>query len=400
MRTYGRILLIVFLAALAIVPVYSCYWLMGGGRSFWDLRGTIDVVTFDPLARWVALGGRDVGTAQYQDRGDVKLCDVKTGSVRHVIVLPRRPWDMAVNRDGTLLAAYSAVTGSRYDVEVFAIPPDGTPASVHTQALGFSSQDAFGFVGRYLVCAGGKKLALLNTLDWTVSAKVSCYTSRPVFDPSSERIALGQEINGRLAVLSWQLGGEPTRVDDARVPLAFLPDGRLLAVLSREPRGIGLWPESQAGQPQFVPESRGAWSGCCVSRDGRSFAAWSPGGAITVWKLGPDGITVLNRLSVPRLRYARFTSVPDVLAFATTALNPDGTWDRESCARLEGSGLWSLSQNNRVLWFADRDILVQGSFLAVYLSGLECASVWDISNLAQPKSLWETRWRHGTALFE
>ena len=109
---------------------------------------------------------------------------------------------------------------------------------------------------------------------------------------------------------------------------------------------------------------------------------------------------MFGRLSVPRLRYVRFTPVPDILALATTAQNADGSWDTASYARLEGSGLWSIGQNKRVLWFADRDILIQGSFLVEYLSGLESVAVWDISNLAQSKLLWRDQWRHGRALFE
>jgi hypothetical protein len=65
-----------------------------------------------------------------------------------------------------------------------------------------------------------------------------------------------------------------------------------------------------------------------------------------------------------------------------------------------GAGLWSMSQGKRMVWFEDRDILIQGSLLAVYLRGAEIVSVWDVSNLVQPKLLWEDRWRHGGSLFE
>jgi hypothetical protein len=221
MRACGKILAGLFLIALVSIVVCGVYWLFGGGRSFWDLRGTIDVVAFDPLARWVALGGRDVGTAQYKDRGDVKLCDPRTGKVLQVIVLPSRPWGMAVNHNGTLLATYSVMTGSSYSLDVFAIPPDGTPVKAHTQTLSFPSQDVFGFVGTHLVCAGKEMLTVLNTGDWTVATKVSSYRHRPVLDPSSNRLAWGQEINGQLAVLLWRAGGNPTQLAGARVPFAF-----------------------------------------------------------------------------------------------------------------------------------------------------------------------------------
>jgi len=405
MRTRGKILGFVFLAALVLIPLSCFYVLFGGGRSFWDLRGAIDVIVFDPLARWVALGGRDVGTARYKDHGDVKLCDMKTGKVLHLVALPDRPWAMAINHNGTLLSTYAPMTGSSYDLTVFAIPADGTPVRAHEQTLNFPSKDAFGFVGRYLVCAGEKQLAVIDTTDWTVLNTVRSYTQSPALDPFSERIALGQESNGYPVVLCWNLGaGEPKQLTDAKLPLAFLPHDKLVAALSREPGGLALWPEMGAAPHQSLPDSTGEWSGVCVSKDGQSFAAWSGDGTVRVWKCDPRGATVVSRLSVPRVCYALPTSVADALALeverrVTMKQRSDGGSEVASYDA-GGAGLWSMSQGKRMVWFEDRDILIQGSLLAVYLRGAEIVSVWDVSNLVQPKLLWEDRWRHGGSLFE
>lgn len=398
----GKTSILVFLTALVLIAVSCLYLLLGGGRSFWDLRGAIDVVAFDPLGRWIAVVGRDVGTAQYNRRGDVKPCDVKTGKVLHSTLLPDRPSAVAINHQGTFLATYTAGTGSSCEVNVFTLPVEGAPVNAHEHTLRFLPTDAFGFVGKYLVCAGQRQIAVLDSTDWGLLLTIQTYTQRPVLDPSSETIALGQETDGRPVLLCWHPGSEPTRLNDASVPLVLLPRGTLLAGLSKPAGGLALWPKAGLYQP--VPESNGEWAGACAGSDGQSFAAWAADGTVKTWTFGPHGVTLAGTLSVPRVRQVLFGSLPDILVVSvdrrvTMRQNPDGS-SQVAGYQPGGAGLWSVSQTKRVAWFQDRDVTMHGQFLATYIAGAEVVSMWDVANPLQPKLLWEDRWRHGGALFE
>lgn len=403
MRGVARALVgLLVVIAVAFVAVRSCAW-VSKSFSFWDRRGTIDVVGFDPRGRWIAIGGRDVGTGGQKDHGDVKLRDLKTGTLLHRFAVPERVWNLAVNPSGTLLAVYAPVTGDAARLSVLKISDGAEPVRVHEQMLAFLPADAFSFVGDHFVAAGNKQLMIWRCSDWTATRSLQAYTKGLAWDPSSGVIAFSSLIDGIDGVTCVNVDtAAPRRLPGAGIPLAFLPDGALVTTLSANAGGLAVWPPSDGAPYRPWPESNGHWAGAGVCKASQSLVAWREDGTIQIWKTDAKDAAPTRTFSVVGVRDVVVTGDPDVIVLlierqVTVERLPDGG-SRATSEVPGGVALWSVSRGKCLYQFNYRArMALQGSILTTYDPGGEEVSVWSIANPAQPSLLWQDRWRDGSA---
>jgi WD40 repeat protein len=384
-----------FVVVMGSVFFRSCYQ----GLSFYNRRGVIHTAAFDPAGRWLALGGRDVGTGAYRSHGDVQLCESRTGKVLHRLALPNEIWGATFDASGSLLAVYGPGTTVVGSLSVFAVPQNGMPVKVHEAPLAFLPQGTFGFAGRYLVCAGDGQAVVWRVVDWTTAATFRLSGTQVTLDACAETVAWVQGPAAGGGVLWSNIPSSQTRLlAEAEAPLIFLPGGQLVARLRTGSSGLAIWTDFASDKYRPLPDSAGRWIGCSASPDGRHLAAWAADGAVGVWKVGPGEASLVTRLSVPRILRAQFVADGDILAMSieqrvTIRQNRDGS-SQATGVFPGGVELWSVAQAKCIRRFDDWDMVFDGHLLATYVGGGEQVSVWDITNPVKVNLLWEARWRN------
>ncbi|MCH7814365.1 MAG: hypothetical protein IID40_10140, partial [Planctomycetes bacterium] len=165
----------VVMIALGVPALLASPFACGSGE-FWNRRGTIDVVVFDPTDRLIAIGGRDVGTGSYDDHGDVKIRDAHTGELRGTIATPYRVCDLAWSADASVIVVgtRSSHGGGKpgWTIYVFRVPPDGDPTKIHEEPFQFAPKRGFAFVGDIFWAAGEDQAWVWDAKTWKKTGRL------------------------------------------------------------------------------------------------------------------------------------------------------------------------------------------------------------------------------------
>jgi WD40 repeat protein len=224
--------------------------------------------------------------------------------------------DLAWSPDGKLLATWFAMSG----VSIWSVP-DGT--RVH-QIEGGAVDAAFSPDGQSLALAGfGSGMQFWRVSDWTQLWQFEAWPSHCRFSPDGTLLAFAQ--TGGPAMLLRVADGELVRevgygLADSASPLAFSPDGRVLALGSS--MDVQFWGVTDGSLLQVLEGHSYGVASTAVSSDGRTVAfltrsPCSPGAAVRLWEV--------SGASAPPL-----ANSGDALSFAwspggkTVAL---GTWE-------------------------------------------------------------------------
>ncbi len=357
-----------------------------GWLSFYNRRGVIYVVVIDPCGRWIVAAGRDTGTGDYEDHGDVKFYDIRTGEVVGSIVVANRVGNVALSPDGTTLAVVGRFS---HTVLFYHITEDGAFMYAHSRKVDFRPDLCFRFLSRHFVAAGDGRVLIWNTSDWTMDTMRIPGVESVACSPTSSHLAVASVFENRSVLRVWDLGKANERTELAgRPPLAFLAEGRLLAYRAHDSNDIMLFDYVAREARGLLPDSGLPWLTFSVSAGGRSLAALDDTGIIRVWDLSQGRRKLVGSLSVPRSYGIAFTQDEDVLA----AVAP---WGKGRSSEKPIVELWRVSTGRLAHHFPTRHrrMSLQGSILAIYTDGGEHLDVWDVTDAMTPKLLWEDRWR-------
>ncbi len=200
----------------ALLLLTSCF----NGPGFWDRRGTIDAVEFSPRGGTIAVGGRYVGTGQFDDHGDVLLYVSKSGCVQNHINLNHRVTMIAFDPTDSYLAVAADVIRSgplsRDCVSVYSISQHGEPELLHsTGDVSCVDQMMFSPDGRFLVRVAREIVTFIRTDTWQLDRTID-----------GRYFAAQFNNDGRLlALLKWDQGVTEVWNVQERRRVAEIPGG-------------------------------------------------------------------------------------------------------------------------------------------------------------------------------
>jgi WD40 repeat protein len=365
---------------------------------FWSRRGAVYSATIDATGRWIAVGGRDVGTADSTRHGDVHFCDARTGRVLQRLSFPEEIWGTAFNADGSLLAAYGPTAGNQSRLSVFAISAAGRLSKSGEITLAFLPRAAFCFGGACLVCAGDGQVGVWRAAD-LAAVKILSFSGKQVaVDPARGTVAMDQDSAAGTGVRCWDpSSSRESLLTQAEPPFAFLPRDLLVAKHRGGGSELAVWTVLSSSAGRVLPDSVGQWAGSVSSIDGHRLAAWALDGVVGVWDIEGESPALIARLSIPRVCEVRFDTNPDLLAAivekqVSIQQNDNGS-SRVSGYLAGGCELWMVSQARCVHHFTEDDVTLHAGLIGTYLTGGERLSTWDLADPRQPTLLWEMRWR-------
>ncbi|MCP4246073.1 MAG: WD40 repeat domain-containing protein [bacterium] len=370
--------------------------------EFWNRRGTIDVVMFDPTGRLIAIGGRDVGTGSYDDHGDVKIRDAYTGELQGAIAVPRRVYDLAWSADASVIVLgtrSSRVVGKpEWTIYVFRVPPDGDPAKIHEESFQFVPKRGFTFVGDVFVVAGEDQAWLWDAKTWKVTGRLPGVIEAFATDGHRGGGVLATVDEVERKVRLWgapQLN--PRAKFSGRAPVG--ENANLLVYKAATSDELLLRQLSTNKLLLTLPESAGPWIDCEIALSGALVVAWSEEGLVRLWDITPAGASARASITAPRVLRCLPPVQPDTLIAITKEktlhqVRPDGS-SRPVKTDPGGVELWGLTTAMLLRRFRESEAAQSSNLLATYFSaGGERVYVWDISDPGNPQLVWRDRWRN------
>jgi WD40 repeat protein/energy-coupling factor transporter ATP-binding protein EcfA2 len=308
--------------------------------------------------------------------GGVKLWALRTGKV---IRLPRADAEaVAFSPDGRRIAFGRSDGG----VTVQSVSGRGRPRVLRrgTGKGGAISAVHFVHAGRGLVAITGSgyvdEWEITSRTRTRVKTRLATEFSSVAFAPRGDRAAFTAPM-GKVWLVddsNWHVIGvlkgvsvDAIAADD---PLRFSPDGRTLAIITAD--GAIALRTSRDGRPITTLKGNHDASAIAFSPDGRLLAA-SGNELVTLWRLGPSGLSVTLEAGTQPLRFA---------SSARLAFSPG----REALAEADADGtrLWQLGSHRRVrrfavayvsggdgLAFSSRGVLAASDFRGIHLVDTE-----------------------------
>ena len=362
------------------------------GPGFWARRGTIDAVQFAPGAHLLAVGGRDAGTEQFDDHGDVKLYAASDGELQHQIELEHRVAGLTFDSRGIWLAVTTGVlrreTSYRDALEIFNVSDPRKPIRCFgLPDLPWIRGMAFSPDSRFLAVRGQENVTVWRTASWTPELTVHGKTRSVAFSPAGQLLAVAQW--GSEVIEVWDLiehrkitetpGTDPLLLDPSGRWWIFFDPGRRALVFyridERKEDFILTVPGSTCHALALSSNDRVA--AIAEEGRGRKVRAW-PRNRVVVWDLRTRGRLYDFGRQVPSAFSVGFLNEGKHLAVA--ASGAPVVFDLDS-----GKLLGKLSARPTAL-----HVVVGGGKVATHSN--ESVVIWDVRGTS-PKVVWQDRWR-------